>query len=824
MHTQTKQIAFLRKALFALFLSSVLLVPGAVEGKSMSWNFSGSNTLYVGYGQEKEALGRRSGSVSYSAKIYNDTTSEEIFDQASVPVGTVIRIVPTAHQSTDISWFGTGYAFDSPNGEWINDASSTGNICINRYYVGSAYSNIDIDKHYIYILLSINPPVKTVVNGGSATLTDLGSGKYRVDSAGTLTSKVTYNSTYGHFYYARDKDDDWCAFSGILKNHDGGFRYSTHTVAVPEKTIQFNLTAVDPNTPPNPPTLTGSTTGTTSTPYTFTTQASDPDNDTLKYGMDWDNNGSVDEWMSTSGFVASNTSQNFSHQWASSGSYTFKVLAQDSRGGNSPWSNLHTITIGSGGGSSCTLGSEVMINDADGFADMRGASECQANNYLAPAYGGTGMYGNYAPCNGATAGSVSANGACISRITFEPSSGPADRCVVRGHECSGGGSCNWQYKAGFDDISDFWAPANGGSLQQSCSYGWYQNTAPSCASLGISQANDGQPATSGSPAKCGLGDAYAYSNGGYLYCGKPDIMKKVGAGCALPPASCGAANNFPSSNPPTMGLCSGGTASAVTPASQPGPYTWTCSGSNNTTATCTAPYLEPAPVVDLKINGSDGPITINKNGNLNITWGNTPYAVTCTGTGNNWTGSKFTTGGNDNISATAASLYTLTCTNSQGIQASDSISVTLEPTLKICQNSCSGGIEPPSSFSLNRYDTKNLVACYNDAASCTDATGDVTTSATWSEGGGNTVSLGGSSLKTLTADNVGTESIQASYSGNTVTRSVTVTCTDSGACQRDSRSQSLCQKDTFNVTDNCGQVQNCTGEKTCDYNWKEVAP
>ncbi len=145
-------------------------------------------------------------------------------------------------------------------------------------------------------------------------------------------------------------------------------------------------------------------------------------------------------------------------------------------------------------------------------------------------------------------------------------------------------------------------------------------------------------------------------------------------------------------------------------------------------------------------------------------------------------------------------------------------------TLKICQNSCSSAIEPPASFSMNRFDTKNLVACYNDADGCTSATGDITTSAIWTEGGGNPVSLGGSSPRILSADNVGTESIQASYSGNTVTRSVTVTCTDGGACQRDGRSQSLCQKDSFTVTDNCGQVQNCTGEKTCDYNWKEVAP
>jgi hypothetical protein len=291
--------------------------------------------------------------------------------------------------------------------------------------------------------------------------------------------------------------------------------------------------------------------------------------------------------------------------------------------------------------------------------------------------------------------------------------------------------------------------------------------------------------------------------------------------------TCGAANAFPTTNPPTIGLCFSGTNTPVTPGVAPGPYTWSCTGSGGGTNSpvCTAPYLPPAPNFNFQINGvvANGSLTVARNANLNIIFNGVTNATSCTGSGNSWTGAKATTGGNDNIQATAASLYQLSCTGPGGTMTKN-ISVTLQPTLKICQNSCSSSIEPPVSFSMNRFDTRNLVACYNDATSCTDGTGDVTTGATWTEGGGNPVSLSGSNPRTLTADNTGTESIQATYSGNTVTRSVTVTCTDSGACQRDSRSQSLCQKDNFTVVDNCGVTQNCTGEKTCDYNWKEVAP
>lgn len=254
-------------------------------------------------------------------------------------------------------------------------------------------------------------------------------------------------------------------------------------------------------------------------------------------------------------------------------------------------------------------------------------------------------------------------------------------------------------------------------------------------------------------------------------------------------------------------------------------YGWAqdSNGASSSPSSCVV-NVEPAPVVDLKINGSDGPVTVNRDSNLNITWGSVTNAVSCTGSGNNWNGAKFTTGGSDNLSASSASLYTLTCTNSQGVSASDSVSVTLQPTLKICEGSCSSSIEPPSSFTMVQGSTKNLVACFNDAVGCSDPSGDVTPSATWGEGGSNVVSLSGTAPKVLTATEQGSEGISASYSSQTVNKTATVTCTDSGACARDPRSQDLCASDTFTTVDACGTTVNCNGSKSCDYNWKEVAP
>ncbi|MCW1888495.1 MAG: hypothetical protein KIH67_002980 [Candidatus Moranbacteria bacterium] len=261
-----------------------------------------------------------------------------------------------------------------------------------------------------------------------------------------------------------------------------------------------------------------------------------------------------------------------------------------------------------------------------------------------------------------------------------------------------------------------------------------------------------------------------------------------------------------------------------------GSYTITCNGPGGSSFdTVNLNVLPiPAPVVDLKINGSDGPIEVTNGAIMNISWPAVSNAVSCTGTsGTNWSGpGKSILGGNDSIVASGASIYTLTCVNLQGVEGSDLVSVTIRPALKMCQDACDSGIEPPSSFSMNRGDTKNLVACYNDAADCTSNIGDLTDdpACTWAEGGNSAVSLSGGAPNILSGDNLGTESIQVSCNSQVIRKDVTVTCTDSGACARDNQFKNLCQKDIFTVTDNCGQTQTCHGEKSCNYNWIEVAP
>ena len=96
------------------------------------------------------------------------------------------------------------------------------------------------------------------------------------------------------------------------------------------------------NVPNAPSTPFGPDSGTTNTTYTYSTSATDPDSDQVKYGWDYDGNGTVDEWSSLG---ASGWTDTRTHSWSTPNTYTIKVRAQDSNGAQSGWSGAKTVTI-----------------------------------------------------------------------------------------------------------------------------------------------------------------------------------------------------------------------------------------------------------------------------------------------------------------------------------------------------------------------------------------------------------------------------------------------------------------------------------------------
>ena len=96
------------------------------------------------------------------------------------------------------------------------------------------------------------------------------------------------------------------------------------------------------NTPPSPPLqLIGNTLVKVGTMYSYSSAARDPDGDQVRLRFDW-GDGSLSNWT---GFVASNTSVNASHAWMNVSNYPIKVIAQDTNGVNSSWSDPLTINV-----------------------------------------------------------------------------------------------------------------------------------------------------------------------------------------------------------------------------------------------------------------------------------------------------------------------------------------------------------------------------------------------------------------------------------------------------------------------------------------------
>lgn len=107
-------------------------------------------------------------------------------------------------------------------------------------------------------------------------------------------------------------------------------------------TVTVNASSNNPpNTPDQP---SGPTSGYTGSSYIYSTSATDPDGDQIKYGWDWNGDGTVDEWT---GYYSSGTTVSISHSWDSTGTYNIKVKAQDSNSAESGWSTALTVTISS---------------------------------------------------------------------------------------------------------------------------------------------------------------------------------------------------------------------------------------------------------------------------------------------------------------------------------------------------------------------------------------------------------------------------------------------------------------------------------------------
>jgi len=117
------------------------------------------------------------------------------------------------------------------------------------------------------------------------------------------------------------------------------FDYSVYTTALfglDDCTFEVSVTVVG-DTPANPPSIVGDASCYPDESYAMTVSASHSAGLNVYYDIDWDSNGSIDERVPATGYVAAGVAQNISHTWSST--VSLKVRATDTSGAASAWTS-----------------------------------------------------------------------------------------------------------------------------------------------------------------------------------------------------------------------------------------------------------------------------------------------------------------------------------------------------------------------------------------------------------------------------------------------------------------------------------------------------
>ncbi|MEK9151692.1 MAG: hypothetical protein AAB547_03595 [Patescibacteria group bacterium] len=343
----------MKKYIILAVCSFFLLAPFGAAAKSVMWTeqkegFGSGGSASLGTVSVYNPIFQ----VTYTANVRNLDTDTLLQDDDTVPIGARIRFEPKPYEDTDTFWFRTGGVYDSPYGYFTENAAppSAAQRCSDADILtgGTWFASFTVAP----------PPTISVLQSGSANLSCDNSGRECiVNSGGTIKSRVSFQNTIGKVYifytgsavdYGKIVGSYRC---GLNPHGTGGDTEhgSTYRLTIPTQTIPFILNAGDngktaANRPPTTPVITGPTLGKTGIPYSFSALSTDPDNDTIRYGFDWNNDTTVDQWLPADGYVNSGVSQSGSRTWSLEGANTFKVLAQDSKNANSPWVS-HTITL-----------------------------------------------------------------------------------------------------------------------------------------------------------------------------------------------------------------------------------------------------------------------------------------------------------------------------------------------------------------------------------------------------------------------------------------------------------------------------------------------
>lgn len=224
--------------------------------------------------------------------------------------------------------YNTGFSnFSAPSGQYItrlNGYWSGGWGYIDAYASGGSYGTIMVTQDAQIYLNNL-----TVASGKHITkIAPDGSQYLGVWTEAGLLGDVIYHSGTSYTWNFSTFSPSGEVITGFTSSSGSGWAYLTAVSSVLNN---------PPKTPSKPSVPMGVKTGVSAT---YTTSATDPNGDQVKYTFDWG-----DGTQTTTGFYSSGATASASHSWSAAGTYNAKVYATDSKGATSGWSVTRRVSI-----------------------------------------------------------------------------------------------------------------------------------------------------------------------------------------------------------------------------------------------------------------------------------------------------------------------------------------------------------------------------------------------------------------------------------------------------------------------------------------------
>jgi len=205
--------------------------------------------------------------------------------------------------ASDIVTISTNSAPNTPSNPNPSNHATGVDINVDLSWTGGDPDVGDTVTYDVYF--GTSTPPTNVVTGQSGTTYD----------PGTMTSSTKY------YWQIVSWDNNGASSSGSI----------------------WDFTTGSTNSPPNTPSIpSGPTSVNTGIQYTYSTSTTDPENDNVKYGWEWNGDSIVDSW---SVFYPSGSTCNIQLTFTGSGIVNLRVKSEDMNGAQSAFSSPLTITV-----------------------------------------------------------------------------------------------------------------------------------------------------------------------------------------------------------------------------------------------------------------------------------------------------------------------------------------------------------------------------------------------------------------------------------------------------------------------------------------------